>query len=303
VSVDKRHDPPISAIVISYALMCTIWGTTWFAIKVNLQFFPPLTGVGLRFLIAGTLLLTLGALRGELIAWRALPWKLVLVLASCLFGLNYVLTYVAEGGLASGLAAVLFGTLPFFTFFYGHHLVNERTTPRIWIGTVLAFGGVAAISLVGQSRGSWPYVLAIMGAAAVSGFANVYAKRHSQYPPLAVLAPSMLIAGIVIGSIGIAFEHPTIERALAPGSILSLLYLAILGSAVTFFINLWLLKHIPVWVVNFSSLVIPVIAVFVGIVFGHEIFAPQDLLGAAMVVAGMWFAVRTGDRPARSEGS
>jgi drug/metabolite transporter (DMT)-like permease len=142
-----------------------------------------------------------------------------------------------------------------------------------------------------------------MGAAAVSGFANVYAKRHSQYPPLAVLAPSMLIAGIVIGSIGIAFEHPTIERALAPGSILSLLYLAILGSAVTFFINLWLLKHIPVWVVNFSSLVIPVIAVFVGIVFGHEIFAPQDLLGAAMVVAGMWFAVRTGDRPARSEGS
>jgi len=283
--------------------MCAIWGTTWFAIKVNLQYFPPLSGVGLRFLIAGALLLALGAFRRELIPLRTMPWRLVLVLASCLFGLNYVLTYVAESGLSSGLTAVLFGTLPFFTFFYGHYLVDERATPRIWIGTILAFGGVAAISLIGDTRGSWPYVLAVVGAAAVSGFANVYAKRHSQHAPLAVLAPSMLIAGTVITVGALAFERPDLHRALASGAILSLLYLAVLGSAVTFFINLWLLKHVAVWVVNFSSLIIPVIAVLVGIAFGHETFASQDLIGAAMVVAGMWFAVSTGDRSARSEGA
>jgi putative membrane protein PagO len=281
--------------------MCSIWGTTWFAIKVDLRYLPPLTGVGMRFVLAGLVLLAVGALRRDLVPLRALPWRLVLVLASCLFGLNYVLTYVAEQGLASGLTAVLFGTLPFFTFFYGHYLVNERTTPRIWIGTAIAFGGVAVISLVGQTRGSWPYVLAIVAAAAVSGFANVYAKRHSHYAPLAVLGPSMLIAGVVVGIAGIAIEHPDVHRALAPGSIGSLLYLALLGSAVTFFINMWLLKHVEVWVVNFSSLIIPVIAVLVGIVFGGESFGGRELLGAAMVVAGMWFALSAGDRSAGSE--
>ena len=288
-------------VVLLYALMCLIWGTTWFAIKINLLFFPPLVGVGVRFLVAGLLVLGVAAARREIVPLRKLPWNLVLVLASCLFGLNYVLTYTGETGLSSGLTAVLFGTLPFFTFFYGHHLVNERVGPRIWVGTVLAFGGVAVISLESGARGSWPYVLAVVAASAVSGFANVYAKRHSHHAPLTVLAPAMLIAGIVVAIVGVSTEHLDFARMFALNGVLSLLYLAILGSAIAFFINLWLLKHVAVWVVNFSALIIPVLAVFVGIVFGHETFGLRELAGAAMVVAGMWFAL-AGDRSTATVG-
>ncbi|HEY5258297.1 MAG TPA: EamA family transporter [Candidatus Baltobacteraceae bacterium] len=285
------------AIVGWYTFMCLIWGTTWFGIKISLLYMPPLSGVGLRFVVAGLLLLGVGALRRDLIPLRALPWKLVLVLATCLFGLNYVLTYNAERGLTSGLTAVLFGTLPFFAFFYARYLVDERATSRVWIGTILAFAGVGVISLIGESRGSWPYVLSILGSAALAGFANVYAKRHSHHAPLAILAPAMLIAGIVVGVAGIAIEHPDAHRALLPASLGALLYLSVLGSAVAFFINLWLLKHVAVWVVNFSALIIPVIAVLVGIFFAGEAFSPRELIGAAMVVAGLWFALSTGNRP------
>jgi drug/metabolite transporter (DMT)-like permease len=181
--------------------------------------------------------------------------------------------------------------LPFFVFAFGHTLANERTTPRIWIGAVVAFGGVAAISLGGQVQGSPLCALAAIGAAACSAFANVYARRHAGHSPLVTLPPAMLISGVCIFILGIATEHVSWTLAAAPQSIVTLLYLAILGSSIPFFLNLWLLQRIPVWIVGLSSLVIPVIAVAVGIVLGGEVFTWRELLGSFLVLAGMWVAL------------
>src|ERR1700736_380005 len=123
---------------LAYAGMCLIWGTTWLAIKIGLKTLPPLTGVGLRFLIAGALLYGIAALLHEVPSPRSLPWKVIVVFATLLFGLNYVLVYVAETRLDSGLVAVLFGTAPFFTFIFAHAILGERMTPRIWIGSLTA---------------------------------------------------------------------------------------------------------------------------------------------------------------------
>ncbi|MEO6913341.1 MAG: EamA family transporter [Candidatus Baltobacteraceae bacterium] len=280
-----------ATIVTAYVGMCLIWGTTWLAIKVGLQYLPPVTGVGLRFVIAGLFLYAIAAFRGEIPPFSKLPWKLIWVLALTLFGLNYVLTYTAEVRLSSGLVAVLFGTLPFFIFAFGHYLAGERTTARTWIGAVLAFGGVAVISLAGSLRGSLLFALAAIAAAAISGFANVYAKRHSGNDPLIVLPPAMLLAGIVLAIIGLLFEHPILQQGLELRSIFAVLYLAIFGSGIAFFLNLWLLQRIEVGIVGLSALIIPVLAVIVGIVFGHELFGARELIGAALVIAGVWIAL------------
>src|SRR5579862_7992392 len=195
------------AVVAAYAGMCAIWGTTWLAIKVSLQYVAPMTGVGLRFVVAGLALYLVAAVRGELRPMREVPWKLVGVFATFLFGLNYILTYTAETRLDSGLVAVLFGTLPFFIFGFGHYLAGERTNPRIWIGAVIAFAGVAVISLGGQVRGSPLFALAAIAAAAVSAFGSVYAKRHAENEPLLTLPPAMLIAGVAVGVLGLATER------------------------------------------------------------------------------------------------
>jgi drug/metabolite transporter (DMT)-like permease len=280
-----------SAIVLAYAFMCSIWGTTWLAIKVSLQYLPPVAGAGLRFVIAGLIVYAVAAARRETRPFKELPWRLIVLLAIFLFGLNYILTYTAETRLSSGLVAVLFGTLPFFTFAFGHYLIGERTTARTWIGALAAFAGVAVISLAGDVRGSFWFALAAVGAAASAGFANVYAKRHSTASPMVVLPPAMLLSGILMTLSGLVVERPNLAHAFALPSIGALLYLAVLGSSIAFFLNLWLLQRIEAWIVGLSALIIPVIAVVVGVVLGGEAFGSRDVIGAALVIAGVWIAL------------
>jgi drug/metabolite transporter (DMT)-like permease len=272
---------------IAYAIMCLIWGTTWLVIKIGLHSIGPLTSVGLRFIIAGMLLYIIAALRRELCPLRDLPWKLICTLALFTFAIDYGLIYVAETRLDSGLVAVLFGTLPFFSFGFASVMIGERTTPRTLLGAGVAFVGVAIISLSGAAHGSPLFALATIAAAASAAYANVYAKGFGHVSPLVTLPPSMLLGGAPLFIIGIASEATQWSLALSASSIAALLYLAIVGSGVALFLMLWLLARLSAGVVGLSTLVFPVIAVAVGALFGGERFTGQELIGAAFVIAGM----------------
>ena len=275
-----------------YAVMCGIWGTTWLVIKIALQSLPPITGVGLRFTVAAVFLWLLGRFvpgrRGD-----AAPWHVVVILAATLFGGNYALTYYAETGLASGLVAVLFGTLPFFLFAFGAVLLGERVGVAAIVGAAVALAGVATISLGADTHGSLPYVLAALAAAALSAYANVTLKAFAETDPFRTLPPAMLLAGVTMLAVGSAFEHPDWVRGTSVSSIAAVLYLGVLGSGIAFYLNHRLLQILPAWVVGLSALVIPVIAVAVGAVFGGEAFGVKELAGAAMVIAGVWLALRS----------
>lgn len=279
------------ATVAAYIGICLIWGTTWYAIKVGLPYIPPITSVGARFMIAGAAM-AIAALATHRLHRSALSWKLIWVMVFALFSINYVLIYLSETHLGSGIVAVLFGTQPFFVFFFGYLFAGERSSPMTWLGAALALAGVAVISLVGEQQGSWIYALAAIASAAVSAIGMAYAKRKARFDPLATLPISMLIAGAATLVLGIAFEHPGLASALAPASLASLLYLALLGSAVAFFLNLWLLKRISVAAVGLTSLVTPIIAIFVGVAFGGEAFGLRDIVGAVLVIAGVWVALK-----------
>jgi drug/metabolite transporter (DMT)-like permease len=285
-------------VVAAYAAMCSIWGTTWLAIKFALQGLPPITGAGVRFVVAGLFLFACGRFAGPRRGARP-PLGLIVTLAITLFGLNYACTYYAETGLASGLVAVLFGTLPFFVFTLGAVMLRERVSVQAVSGAVLALGGVAAISLAGGTSGALPYILATLFAAFSSAYANVVLKRHAASDPFATLAPAMLLAGVVMTTSGaLWFEHPNWQAAAAPRSLAAIAYLAIFGSGIAFFLNHWLLQRLETWVVGLSSLIVPVLAVIVGAFFGGESFSLRDLAGVALVIAGVWLAVAQRRPPA-----
>jgi len=274
--------------------MCTIWGTTWLAIKVGLQGLPPITGVGVRFFVAALFLWALGRLvpgpRGA-----APPWRAIVVLAATLCGGNYALTYYAETGLASGLVAVLFGTLPFFVFAFGALLLGERVTFSAIAGAAFALAGVATISIGADTHGSLRYVLAALGAAAISAFAIVQLKKLAASDPFRTLPPAMLLSGVTMTIAGAIFEHPDWARGASAGSVGAVLYLAVLGSGIAFYLNHWLLQRLATWVVGLSALVVPVIAVTVGALLGGEAFGLKELAGAVLVIAGVWLALRSRD--------
>jgi drug/metabolite transporter (DMT)-like permease len=186
---------------------------------------------------------------------------------------------------------VLFGTLPFFTFGFARVLANERVTPRVAVGSVAAFAGVAAISLGGGVHGSPLYALAAIGAAAAASFATAYAKRVPAVSPFATLPPAMTLAGGGILAAGMLFEHTDWHQAFSPASIGALLYLAIAGSGIAFFCMLWLLERLPAGVIGMSSLTFPVIAITAGVLFGGEHFGLRELAGSALVVCGMAIAL------------
>jgi drug/metabolite transporter (DMT)-like permease len=286
--------------VFAYVAMCAIWGTTWLAIKIGLRDLPPVTGAGVRFVLAALFLWALSRFvpgpRGA-----APPWRTIVVLAATLFGGNYALTYYAETGLASGLVAVLFGTLPFFVFAIGALRLGERVGVMTIAGALIALGGVAAISIGSEMRGSLPYVLAILGAAAISAYATVELKKFAASDPFRTLPPAMLLAGLTMTVAGATFEHPDWARGTSPSSIGAILYLAVLGSAVAFYLNHWLLQRLETWVVGLSTLVIPVIAVAAGALLGGEAFGIKELGGAAMVIVGVWLALRAPRAVALSE--
>ncbi|MGH7727547.1 MAG: DMT family transporter [Vulcanimicrobiaceae bacterium] len=288
----RRADAPLFLIVAAYAGIVGIWGTTWLGIKFSLLGWPPLTGAGARFLIAGAVLWCVAFARGIHLRPAALDWRFVAILAFSMFGLSYALTYLAETHLASGLVAVLYGTMPFFVFAFALPMLGERTPLTAVAGAVLALAGVAVISLVGAVRGELAFIVAALVASASSAFGNVYLKRHASVAPLVALPPAMLLGGAGLTLCGLATERTSLHAALAFTPLAALLYLALVGSALAFVLNAWLLQRIPAGAVSFSALMVPVIAVAVGIVFGGEVFSSRDLIGAALVIAGAALALR-----------
>ncbi len=278
-------------IVVAYAVMCSIWGTTWFAIKIGLRDLPPVCGAGVRFIVAGVFVWLLARLiRAE--PGPAPSRRLVLILALTLFGGNYVLTYYAETGLASGLVAVLFGSLPFFVFGLSAVIEKERVGPLVVLGALLALAGVATISLASDTHAAVPYVLAALGASLLSAYANIELKRESSADPLRTMPPAMLLSGLAMTVAGGVFEHPDWARGASLSSLGAILYLGVLGSGVAFYLNHWLLRRLPTWVLGLSALIIPVIAVAIGALLGGEAFGPRELIGAGLVIAGVWLALR-----------
>jgi drug/metabolite transporter (DMT)-like permease len=276
-------------IIAAYAAMCAIWGTTWYAIKIALIGFPPITGAGVRFVVAGALFALVAAFarRPDGIAP---PVRLIVTLAISFFGLNYALTYYAEAHLASGLVSVLFGTMPFFIFGLAAFTLSERITLRVMTGAALALVGVGTISLTGQ-RGDLLAIGAALLSSLMSAYGNVELKRDAEADPLRTLPPAMLIAGAAMTLGGLLVERVDWPAALTPAPLLATLYLAVAGSAIAFYLNHWLLQRCSTAIVGLSALVIPAIAVTFGVIVGHEAFGPRQLIGSLLIVAGMAIAI------------
>ncbi len=101
----------------------------------------------------------------------------------------------------------------------------------------------------------------------------------------------MILAGIAVGTFGVVSEHPDWAKVFSVPSLGAIAYLSLIGSGVAFFFNLWLLQRIPAWIVGLSSLIIPVLAVIVGVIFGGEHFGIREIAGSLAVVAGMAIAL------------
>lgn len=287
--------PGKALAVTCFIGLCAIWGTTWKVIQIGLQGVPPFSGVAIRFAIAAAILLAaalaagvkLGATRSEKILW--------VVNGLCSFTVSYGIVYWAEQWVPSGLAAVLFATYPLFVAILAHFLLPaESLGPLEMVGVVLGFGGVAVVFSEDFNALGGPQVAFAAAVMLISPFVSaigsvVVKKWGGGVHQLSITAIPMAICAGVMGAVALATER---ERAFTwdTVSVGSILYLAVMGSAVTFSLYFWLLRHFPAKRLALIAYIIPIVAVAIGVFMGEPLTA-RALTGAAIVILGVSLAV------------
>ena len=245
-------------------------------------------------------LLVLARLMGIKLGKGLREKRLWLVNGLLSFTVSYGVVYWAEQWVPSGLTAVLFAVYPLFVAIIGHFMLpEERLSVKRLCFILLSFVGIAIIFLDDFSAlGGVQVLLAsavMMFSPLAAALGSVLVKRWgSELHPFSVTAAPMMIAAAVMGMLALAFERgrPIVMDFPTMGS---LLYLAILGSAVTFSLFYWLLLHLPANRTALIAYVTPVVAVSIGILRGEPL-TTRILIGSAVVITGVALASHVGRR-------
>ena len=287
-------------------LISLVWGSTWLVIRTGLDDMPPLLGAGVRFIVAGAVMAGLVPLLRAREGGERPPWNVVLAQALCQFTGNFALVYWCETVIPSGLVSVLWATFPLMMALTGHFVTRaERLHGRQWLGLVLAFVGVASLFGTDVARGGPRAVtmgLLLLLAPASVTYSTVLVKRHAARASSLILnRDSMLIGGVLLLLLSALFERGAPVRV-TPGAVFSVLYLALLGSVVTFGAYLWLLRTVPAYRLSLVSYVTPVFALLLGRTLRAEPFGRATLAGTALVLLGVAFTLRRGGAQASPGG-
>lgn len=281
---------------VVWLVLCCIWGSTWLFIKLGLQDLPPLTFAGIRFIIAVIILSALIFARKVPLPVKRREWMFLAVTGVLSFSLNYGLVFWGEQYISSGLAALLQSTLPLFGLIIAHfYLPGEpMTVPRI-AGVGLGVFGVAVI-FSNQLQVSGPRALwgsaALVLSALCAAYANVLVKTYGLNLQPSVLAAGQMLFGLVpLLLIGIPLEGNPLNYRWTPIAIISLFYLAIVGTVIAFLLYYWLIHNMDVTKTMLIALVTPVAAVILGMLVLKEEMHWRTLIGGAMIIAGLAFNV------------
>jgi drug/metabolite transporter (DMT)-like permease len=275
-----------------YATLVLIWSSTWVAIKIGLEDCPPLLGAGIRFAVAGLVLLAVAAASGRPLRTDA---KLAAILAVMPFALAYGLVYWGEQHIPSGLAAVLFGVLPLYTaVLSAAFLPDAPLRPRLIVGVLVALGGLALAFAESADTGSDE--LALVGAAALAvapigaSVGNVSLKLRARDLDAVALNGWGMLGGGVLLLAASAIGESWGEAAWTAEAVGSITYLALVGSAVPFVVLTVLLRHISAQATSFLAMLLPFGALVFGATLYSEAITVRALAGAALVAIGLLIA-------------
>jgi drug/metabolite transporter (DMT)-like permease len=294
--------PPRSArlsVLIPFAVVTLIWGSTWLVIKDQLAVVPPGWSVCYRFAVAGVATLTWAALRRDrlMLDMRGFLFAGALGLAQFVFNFNFV--YRAEQHITSGVVAVVYALLLVPNAVLAWIFLGQRMGRQLLAGSAVAMAGVALLfvhearlSPVGPHEALIGIGLALFGVLSAS-IANVMqaTRTAKAYPMSTMLGWAMLIGAgfdalFALATVG----APVIETR--GFYILGLAYLGVIGSAITFSIYFQLIRTIGPAKAAYTSVLIPVIAMLLSTVFEGYRWSLIAAAGAVLVIAGLVIALK-----------
>jgi drug/metabolite transporter (DMT)-like permease len=282
--------------IVVWLILCLIWGTTWLFIKVGLNDLPPLSFASLRFILAVIVV-------GGIIYYKKIPlpknmkqWRLLAITGILQFSINYSLVFWSEVYISSGLAAVLQAMIPVFglvlAWFY---LPEEKIT---WLKVFALLIGILGVSIVFIEQLRVNSLMAFAGSVGIvigayaAAHASILTKAKGGEIHPATLVFGQMICGILpIIIIALIKEGNPFKYNYSWMVIISILYLSIFGTVLTFWLYYWLLDKIESTKAMTIALVTPLIAVVCGSIFLGEKLLPQTLLGGMLILASVGLIV------------
>jgi drug/metabolite transporter (DMT)-like permease len=210
------------------------------------------------------------------------------------FVIPFGLVYWAEQFVPSGLAAVLFAVFPFFVVLFSYLMIPSESIGFVRIiGIVIGFTGILVIFSNDLGGDITSYLLG-MGAVVLSGIMQaaiaVIIKKYGHHlNPLTMNFIPMSIAGVALFLVGLFFEDLSKLYFNTP-AVLSILYLALFGSIVTFTSYFWLLKRVNVILLSLTAFITPIVALFLGWLTYDEQLTPHHFWGSVLVLTGLLWA-------------
>lgn len=277
----------------AFATVCIVWGTTYLGIRIAVESIPPVLLTGIRYTVAGVIMVALLRLRGMRVPRDPRTLGNIAIVAILLIGGGNLALVWAEQWVPSGLASLLVATAPFWAaILEALRRDGERLRLRPLVGMIVGFGGVALLVTPGGANGAFGprFLLGALviqiGAIAWQG-GSVHAKHALRdVPPLMSAALQALIGGVLLDVVGLAIGeagrfHPT------PRAWMALAYLTVFGSIIAYSAYTYALAHISITKMPLYAYANPIVAVLLGWLILDERLTPLSIAAMAVILAGM----------------
>lgn len=285
----ERRMPQGLAVALALFSLYVIWGSTYLAIRIGLEGFPPFLMGALRMVIAGALMYGVLRGRGEPAPTRA-QWKTLGVLGLWMVLLSNGLVTYSELQVSSGLAAVAVASMPLWAALFGV-LRGRHPSRGEWVGLAIGFVGIVWLNAGGELRATPQGMIALIAAPIAWAWGSVWSRDQDLPSPFMSSAAQMLCGSLWMLATGVA----TGERMHAMPSVAAIAavaYLVVFGSIVGFTAYVWLLHHVRPALATSYAYVNPPIAVLLGAGLAHERFGLHDIGAMAVILAGVAIVIR-----------
>lgn len=280
---------------VNLLVLYVVWGSTYLAIRIMVRTIPPLSGAGVRFVIAGLVLFGWCALRAG--RWPRLDRKELggaAVTGVLVIGGGLGLLTLGEHTVPSGLAALVIASMPLWVVVF-RLLSRERPRLSVLIGLLVGFIGVAVLLVPAGLAGPVALTgLLILTASAIAEAAGTFVTPRLVLPadPALTAGVQMLVAGPLLIVVGVAAGEHLDPARWSGASIWALVYLVGPGSVIAFGSLIWLLTHTPVSVATTYAYVNPAIALVLGRLLLDERITTGVVLGGVLVIAAVVLVLR-----------
>lgn len=285
-------------VVIPFLAVALIWGSTWLVIKGQAGSVPPSWSVCYRFIVAALGTFVLAVLRRDRLALDRQGWTLALGIGFFHFTINYQFLYPAEQHLTSGLVAVLYALLMAPNAVLAHVFLGQRVPRGFWAGSAVALAGIALLVLhevrvAPATTTPWLGIAMVTVSILAASVANVIQASGPARarPVVPILAWAMTIGALVDGLVALVLAGPpTVDWTWSYVS--GVLYLAIVGSVITFPLYFQLLKDMGAGRAAYNGVLVPVVAMALSTVFEDYRWSLLAAGGSALAMVGLVMALK-----------